>query len=67
MTETTELAKLLKPREAAAVLAIGERTLWRLTAGGDMPHVRIGRAVRYSPADLAAFVDRQRIKAKLAC
>ena len=52
-TETTP--RLLKPKEAADSLAISERTLWALTESGDVASVRIGRAVRYYPADLAAL------------
>lgn len=52
--------RLLTARAAAACLAIAERTLWSLANRGEIPAVRIGRAVRYDPADLAAFVARQK-------
>jgi excisionase family DNA binding protein len=51
---------LLVARDAAAYLAIGERTLWRLTSQHEIRAVRIGRAVRYDVRDLMAYVDRQR-------
>jgi excisionase family DNA binding protein len=51
---------VLSPRQAAHVLAISERTLWTLTHRGDIPAVRIGRAVRYDPRDLAAYVERRK-------
>jgi excisionase family DNA binding protein len=51
---------LLKRREAAALLAIGERKLWELTNRGEVPHVRIGRSVRYSVDDLLAYVAAHR-------
>ena len=41
----------LRPREAAQALSIGERLLWSKTNAGEIPHVRIGRAVVY-PVDL---------------
>jgi excisionase family DNA binding protein len=53
-------ALLLTPRQAAAALAVSERTLWGLTKAGKVPCVRLGRAVRYSPDDLRAFVLAQR-------
>jgi excisionase family DNA binding protein len=53
---------LLKPREAARVLGISERTLWALTHQNGIPHVRIGRAVRYDPRDLQAWIDRSKQK-----
>jgi excisionase family DNA binding protein len=51
---------LLVSRDAAAYLAIGERTLWELTRRGEIRAMRIGRAVRYDCRDLVAYVDRQR-------
>lgn len=67
MNEANEIPKLLKPREAAAALAISERALWSLTAGKQMPCVRIGRSVRYVPADLAAYIERHRTNTGIAC
>lgn len=51
---------LLPAREAAAALAISERTLWSLTKCGDIAHVKAGRRVLYAPSDLAEWIDRQR-------
>ena len=41
---------LLTGREAAALLSVSERTLWKLTKAGTIPVVRFpgNRAVRYS-------------------
>jgi excisionase family DNA binding protein len=50
-------ALLLKPRDAAKVLAISERTLWQLTRTGEIPRVLIGRAVRYSTAALNNWIE----------
>jgi len=49
---------LLSPREAAKALAVCEKTLWSLTKRGEIPAVRIGRAVRYSMDELQAWVRR---------
>ncbi len=51
---------LLNARDAARMLAISERTLWGLTAAGEIACIRFGRAVRYSVDDLRAFVARAR-------
>ena len=51
---------LLKPAEAAKRLQIGERTLWRLTDAGEIPCIRIGRSVRYDPADLRAWINAKK-------
>jgi excisionase family DNA binding protein len=49
---------LLTPREAAAALRISERLLWSKTKLGEIPCIRIGKAVRYSPAALQAWIER---------
>jgi excisionase family DNA binding protein len=55
------LRLLLTQMEAAAALAISERTLWGLTAPrGEIPAIKIGRCVRYDPKDLAAWIERQK-------
>ena len=55
---------LLSAREAAAALSIGRRKLWELTNRGEIPCVRIGRAVRYDPRDLLGWIDRQKGSAR---
>lgn len=47
---------LLKANEAAALLNISPRSLWQYTNSGELRSVRIGRSVRYAPADLEAFI-----------
>lgn len=41
----------LRPAEAAKALGIGQRLLWSKTNAGEIPHLRIGRAIVY-PVDL---------------
>lgn len=48
---------LLRPSDAAHALAISPRKLWELTNRGELPAVRIGRAVRYDPCDLTAWIE----------
>ena len=55
---------LVDSRTAAKLLAVSERTLWSLTASGEVRCVRIGRAVRYAISDLSAYVERLRAAAK---
>lgn len=54
------LPKLLKPKEAAEVLSVSERTLWNLTRNEEIPAVRIGRSVRYDPDDLREWIERRK-------
>jgi excisionase family DNA binding protein len=49
---------LLTPSEAAAALRISPRLLWSKTKLGEIPCVRIGKAVRYSAAALQEWIDR---------
>lgn len=51
---------LLDIPQAARYLAVSERTARRLVSSGQLKTVRIGRAVRIAPEDLAAFVESLR-------
>ena len=57
-TENTAL--LLTPRQAAKALAISPRKLWGMTASREIPHVRVGRCVRYPLDDLQRWIDAQK-------
>lgn len=52
---------LLKSADAARILAISERTLWKLKEEGSIPHVVLGHAVRYPYAALVAWLQKQTI------
>ena len=49
----------LRPREAAAALGISERLLWSMTNRGEVPHMRIGRAVVYPIEVLREWMREQ--------
>jgi len=54
---------LLTPKEAATVLAVGERTLWALTAPrGPIRPVRVGRSVRYTTDALQSWIEAHQIQ-----
>lgn len=57
--ETSLPYQLYTPKDAAKLLAISERHLYTLTQRGDIAVVRMGRAIRYSSAELTAFVIKQ--------
>lgn len=48
---------LIVAKAAAVKLALSPRTLWSLTKCNAVPHHRIGRAVRYSPAELEGWIS----------
>lgn len=58
--QSAKPVRLLKPAEAARFLAVSERTVKRLTARRELPHVRVGGSMRFVMEDLLAYVARQR-------
>ena len=48
--------RLLTSSEVANILAVSERTLWKLTKSGDIPCVHIGRSVRYDARSLDLWI-----------
>lgn len=46
---------LLRPREAAVLLGVSERTLWTLQAEGHIKPTRVKRQLRYSRQELERF------------
>ena len=52
---------LLNSRQAAEALGVSERTLWSLAfTQKALPHVRIGRSIRYTTKDLETFINNHR-------
>jgi hypothetical protein len=59
-TEIPALQPLLRSRDAAAFLAVSERSLWGWTAPrGPIRAVRVGRSVRYALTELQRWIDSQ--------
>ncbi len=61
-TERRHLPRLLKGNEAAELLAISTTKLAELTKDGDVPCVRLGRAVRYDLADLSVLIESRKTR-----
>ena len=59
----SEVAQLLITEQAAAFLGISKRTIQELTASRKLAFIKFGRNVRFDPADLAAFTEKNRVKA----
>jgi excisionase family DNA binding protein len=57
---STPLTRLRTIDETAALLAVSKRTVQRLIGSGALRAHRLGRAVRISDADIAAFLDDNR-------
>lgn len=58
MNSTSNITRLLTAKDAAKYLCISERKLWGMTKTGEIPAVRLGRAVRYDRSDLDSFIQR---------
>jgi excisionase family DNA binding protein len=48
--------RLLRIEDVADRLAVSRSMAWKLVTYGQLPSVRIGRAVRVRPVDLEAYV-----------
>ena len=59
---STTLQDLLTPEEVAVITGLSRETLaqWR-SQGRGLPYLKIGRAVRYDPADIQAYLERCRV------
>lgn len=51
---------LLTPQQAAEALVISRRKLWGMTASREIPHIKLGRLVRYPVDDLQRWIDDQK-------
>ena len=51
---------LLTSRQAAEALQVSERKLWSMKALEEIPHVLLGRSVRYPLADLQQWIDERK-------
>jgi len=59
MTEATTDQLLVTAKDAARLMSIGERTLARLTAAGEMPCVHIGKSLRTTAGPARVHARRQ--------
>jgi len=51
-----EAPDLLRVPQVAERLGVSPKTVWRLVAAGEIESVKIGRARRIAPEDIAAYV-----------
>ena len=52
----------LNTTEAADMLGITPRTLYRLINAGDVPAYRMGRVIRLQRAEVLEYIERSRIE-----
>ena len=54
--------ELLKPREIAKILKLSEPMVYKIISQGQLPHYRLGRAIRVAREDLENYlVTRRRV------
>ena len=51
---------LLTAKQAAKALAISPRTLWTMTASGEIPHIWLRGCLRYPVNDLEKLIDERK-------
>ena len=60
VTEPTVGLGLRSVPEAAAILTVSPRTVWKWVQSGELEHYRLGRNVRISDAQIADFLEGRR-------
>ncbi len=58
---SNELPTLLTYKEAAAFLTVSEATLRRWVMLRQVPFIKIGKSVRFDPAELEAWIRAQSV------
>ena len=61
MTATDSLPHLLTIEELADHLGVSVRHVRRLIAERRVPHLRVGRFIRFDPADVTAWLNDTRV------
>ena len=57
--EVLDQPMLLRAEDVSKLLSLGRSTVFQLLASGELPVVRIGRAVRVRRADLEPWIEAQ--------
>lgn len=57
-----ETTKWLSTKEAAEMLGVTSRTVYRFIDEGDLPAYKFGRVIRVKATDLESFVDGCRVE-----
>ena len=61
MTGRAELPKLLTMDELAESLGVTCRHVRRLVAEKRLPYLKVGRFIRFDPAEIATWLDSNRV------
>ena len=58
----TPATKYMTPKQAAELLQISERTLYKLTKFEGLPAVKVGRIIRYDAEDLREWIAKNKMQ-----
>ena len=57
--------KLLTPDEVAELLSVRKSTIYQWTHQGFIPHVKLGKLVRFKEKDVAEWVEKRSVRGRL--
>lgn len=57
---------LLRPAEAAALLSVRTSWIYEAVRSGRLPHLRVGRHIRFTRSDLERWLSEQRMTGRRA-
>ena len=60
--EPDTLTELLTLSEVAALLQVSLKTVRRLVANRRLPHFRVGRVLRFDPADVSRWLTARKVR-----
>ena len=58
--EGTRGTGLLSPGKVAELLGLSKPHVYNLAKSGEIPSIKFGRAVRFDPGDVEAFIEAHR-------
>jgi excisionase family DNA binding protein len=57
------MPSLLKAREVAALLNVPDQTVYQWVSQRKIPHYKIGKSVRFDPAEIAEWLRGRKVEA----
>jgi len=54
------MGRLLRLRDVAKWLDLSDRKVWQLAVEGELQSLKLGRARRFDPVDVEAYIERQK-------
>lgn len=61
VADRTRMEPLIGTEEVSKILGLSARTIYSLVNRGDLPAYRLGRLVKFKPAEVRDFVEASRI------